>query len=167
MKTAGWNLFRLRNLVGAALVLGILVGVWLGDWFKGFGLGPGEGGSQSAKLLSTKGKPGESDRATADLVGFHADDDASDASEPKPAGLVKVLIDDRSYYLREGAKKTPIALEELVRLIEQTSPNEDGLKAVIERTATSRVSTEIKLFDALKEAGVAENSIYLAPQAVE
>jgi hypothetical protein len=166
-----WNPFKLRNLVGVALVLGIAAGVWLGDFFKGlgFGLGPGYGGGSASSGSGKTGGGSDSSSGTADLVGHHAEpSDADDAVPAVPSkDLVRILIDDRSYFLRQGKKKQPISLEALVRLIELTDPNEDGLRAMVDRTPSSRASAEIKLYDALKDAGIPANSVYLAPTAVE
>lgn len=166
MKISTWNPFRLRNVAVAALALGILAGIWLGDLFKGFGWGPGAGGSSTTQITPAKGKAKPTEGA-ADLVGYHDDHGTSEDSTPVPSSVVKVLIDDRSYYVRSGDKKRSISLEALVDLIERTEPNEDGLRAVVDRTDLSRVSAEIKLFEALKRAGVSDNAVYLTPQAVE
>jgi hypothetical protein len=169
MKIAAWNPLRLKNFVLVALALGILVGIWLGDFFKGFGWGPENAATNSPgdTPSSLVQQPGDDLDGRADLVGHHAEDASADAAARKPAGLVKVLIDDRAYFLRAENENEPIGLAALVELIGQTKPNDDGLKAVVERTSTSRVSAEVKLFDALKAAGVPENSVYLTPQAVE
>ena len=163
------NPFRMRNLLGGALALGILAGIWLGDLFRGFGLGPGQGTGQpkgSAGVTSPLDKsPGDS---AADLVGVNTGDEPGDepGAGPTSDGLVHVRIDDRKYFLIQDGKQYAIGVEALVQRIEQTEPNADGLRAVIERTASSRVSAEVRLFELLKEAGVPVNSIYLPPHAV-
>jgi len=165
----------LKNLVILALILGIVAGIWLGDLFKGlgFGLGPGLGGGSGAGTGTdspgnTSAKPAKLvTDDSADLVGYDSTDTISDSTASQSISLVKVLIDDREYFIRRGEKTLPIGLDALVTMIEGTKPNEDGLKAVVDRTATSRVSAEVKLFDALKAAGVQENSVYLAPQSVD
>jgi len=168
---AKWNPFRTRNVLVVALGLGILAGVWLGDFFKGFGLGPGQGpGLGPGAGRSASDGDGQISDDAADLVGLKrspADSDATPRRVPQ-GGLIKVLIDDRSYFLQHGESREEIELDALVDLIRQTRPNEDGLRAVIDRTATSRVTAEIKLFEALKEAGVpAKEAVYLNPTAVE
>jgi hypothetical protein len=158
--------FRLTNLVVVALILGILVGLWLGDLFKGLGWGPGEGGTSRA--TATQEHASVTDAGTeGDLVGFRDEGEETQSTTPKPSGLVRVLIDDRSYFVRDGEAKTSIALDALVRRIAETEPNEDGLQAIIDRTSASRVVTERNLRDALRKAGVAENSVYWTPHAVE
>lgn len=168
---AKWNPFKLRNLVGVALVLGIAAGVWLGDFFKGlgFGLGPGYGGGSASSGSGKSSGDGSDSSSGADLVGHHAEpNDADDAVPAAPSKeLVRILIDDRSYFLRQGKKKQPISLEALVRLIELTDPNEDGLRAMVDRTPSSRASVEDKLYAALKDAGIPANAIYVVPNAVE
>jgi hypothetical protein len=170
------NPFRMRNLVGGALALGLLAGIWLGDLFKGFGLGPGQGaglgpgqGPGTGRVAQVSGakRSRKSDPDPPDLVGQHAGEDDEPATAQPGDGLIKALIDDRRYSLRREGKRLPIELDELVRRIEQAEPNDDGLRAVIERTSASRVSAEDKLFDALRAAGVPMNSVYLAPQPVD
>lgn len=168
MKPTLRNPFRLRNFVLIALVLGIVAGIWLGDFFKGFGLGPGKGpgmgpgsGGTGSPGHSTTKLIGTSADDKADLVGHHTTDDSADGDTPKPAGLIKVVIDDRTYYVRRGKKLEPIKLPALVELIQQAPPNADGLKAVIERTGASRPSAEDKLFAALKSAGVDQDALYM------
>ncbi len=171
MKTvAKWNPLRTRNVLFVALGLGIVAGVWLGDLFKGFGWGPGQGPGLGPGTGRSAGDIDGSDADdAADLVGVKRSksDPESSPDRASPGGLIKVLIDDRSYFLLRGDSRGEIELGELVDLIRQTKPNEDGLRAVIDRTAESRVTTEDRLFDALKAAGVPSNAVYLTPTAVE
>ncbi len=174
MKTTTRNPLRFRNVAAAALGLGILAGIWLGDLFKGFGLGPGQGGGGSGTQSSgqTASKT-QVERLVddagddPDLVGYHEGDSANDTEAPPASTVVKVLIDDRNYYVRDGEKQRSISLEALVDLIRRTEANEDGLRAVVDRTNSSRVTAEVKLFEALKRAGVSDNAVYLTPQALE
>lgn len=171
MKLAALNLFRSRNILVVVLALGLLLGIWLGDLFKGFGWGPGAG-TGTTSPSSPGNSAAESSHGIADLVGHRTEtsnDESASEVEVKPGekGVVKVLIDDRNYFLRTGGKKQLIGLESLVQLIEHTQPDEDGLRAIIDRTPSSRATAELKLFDALKDAGVPANSVYLAPKAVE
>lgn len=180
MKLAAWNPFRLKNFVIVALILGIAAGIWLGDLFKGFGLGPGKGpgmgpgagggaspGHSSTKLI------GSTPDDNADLVGFHNEKSAHEVSgpneggAPKPKGLIKVLIDDRDYYVRRGKKLESIKLSALVELIQDAAPNEDGLKAIIERTAASRPTAEDNLIAALRSAGVDKDALLMPEQPVD
>jgi hypothetical protein len=78
-----------------------------------------------------------------------------------------VLIDDRSYFICRGDQKQPISLESLVRLIEETDPDEDGLRAMVDRTPASRASAEDRLRTTLEETGIPKNSVYWTPTAVE
>ncbi|MFO0918564.1 MAG: hypothetical protein U0872_09650 [Planctomycetaceae bacterium] len=157
MKFAKWNPFRLRNLALGALALGILVGIWLGDVFKGFG-----GGSSWGVGLENASPPESSNRT--DLVNFTTTDESE---SKRSSGLVRILIDDRDYFVRLPKEDRPIDLPTLVKLVKSREPNADGLRAVIDRTASSRPSAEQRLKDALKEAGIPEKSVYLKPTAVD
>lgn len=173
MKRSFWNPFRFRRMAGAALVIGVLVGIWLGDLFKGFGWGPGD--SQSVVTSKSDQPPEENipsestsnEDQAADLVGYHATEPASTPEEPIVQGIVKVLIDGRSYFLRMASKKQEISLEDLVLLIAKTPPDDDGLRVIIDRTETSRVSAEDNLFEALKRAGISTNEIKLQDVPVD
>jgi hypothetical protein len=166
---AKWNPFRTRNVLAVALGLGIVAGIWLGDLFKGFGWGPGQGPGLGSGESAGNSAGSSSSDGTTDLVGLSRM--KSDPDEKTGAGkqgpLIKVLIDDRSYYLQDVDGPEPIELHELVELIRKARPDQDGLRAIIDRTSTSRVTAEVKLFDALKEAGIPANSVYIAPTAVE
>lgn len=150
MKVAKWNPFRLRNIVVGALVLGIAAGIWLADVFKGLGGGNtfGVGFSDSS---ATKSKD------QAELVGYSKPDGRSPAST---AGLMRILIDDRDYYLLLKDEDQPIDLESLVQRVKETNPNDDGLRAIVNCTAESRPSAELKLKDAFQAAGIPKKAVY-------
>lgn len=157
MKVARWNPFRLRNLALAALAIGIIAGLWLGDLFNGFG------GGNSVGVGFTDSSTTKSQDRT-DLVGYAKPAGQSTAST---AGLVRILIDDRHYYLCLEDEDQPIELKSLVELVKSTPPNDDGLRAIVDRTAASRASAEHKLSEALKAAGIPEKAVYLKPAGRE
>ncbi len=175
MKAAAWNPFRLKNMVLMALVLGIAAGIWLGDLFKGFGLGPGEGaglgpgaGSHESPGQTTTQLISQTGEDNADLVGHHTEEELNNEPEPKPVrGPVKVLIDGRDYFVQRNGASETIPLLELVTLIQRAKPDEDGRRVIIDRTADSRPSAEIKLTEALKSAGISENAVTITPRAVD
>ena len=168
MKAPRWNPFRPRNAIGGALVLGILAGIWLGELFKGFGLGLGPE-SQESRVESQESESQEA-RDKIQEPEEHAESSLALDSRPSTldsTGPVHVLIDDRSYFVRDGEERREIELPALVQLIERTIPNEDGLKAVVNRTPASRTTVENRLFAALKEAGISKSAVYMPEQAVE
>jgi len=157
MKVAKWNPFRLRNLALGALVLGILAGLWLGDVFKGFG-----GGDSLGIGLGNSGP--RTSRSRTELANFTTADESEADGE---SGLVRILIDDRDYFVRLPKEDRPIDLATLVKLVKSKAPNADGLRAIIDRTSASRPSAEHRLLAALKEAGIPEKGVYLRPEPVD
>lgn len=152
--------FRMRYVVGGALVLGIAAGVWLGDWFKGFGPG-GDG---------TTGGLGTGDGVKTSLVG-ESPPELGVTAETTTVGLVtsmlRVVIKDRSYFLRDGETDTPIELPALVDAVKQHPADDDGIKLRLYRSNTARVTAELQLREALHAAGVSDAAIYVSPDAVE
>ncbi len=155
-RSPGW--FRLRNLLGGALVVGVICGVWLGDFLPGLGTGGGIGfGVGSTGVMGT---PTGVDRAAEFNVGKeHVD---------KTAGKsLRVVVKDWNYFVRTGDKDTPITLEDLVERVAQLPGDADGIKLRVYRTESARATAEHRLQDALKTASVAESAIYFAPDIVE
>lgn len=149
------GLFKFRNVVGVALVLGIAAGVWMGDLFKGFGTG-GDGvgiGRSGTTGLSADAAPEQA-----------VDLGVSGAAHRQP---YRVVIKDRSYFLREGAADTPVTLEKLVELVTASPGDEDGVRVRVYQTESARVTAGVRLRDALKAADVPESAAYWSPDAVE
>ncbi len=160
-----WRLLSTRNVLGGVLVAGIAAGLYLGDLFKGFGfgnsLGLGTGGKSNS---SQEAKQGAEDGAAKTVVQSKT---TTITPEPtrKPAKkqtnhqVVKVVIADRSYFVRSTESDQATDLAELVELVNSASGDDDGIRVRIYRKPTSRTSTELALRDALLEAGVNENQI--------
>lgn len=173
MKLGALNPFRFRALLPAVLAVGLLLGVWLGDLFQGFGWGPGQGGGNSQGHAQQKSSA-DSDDGEADLVGVRATEASakmlltteSDDANPNEDRLIHALIDGRNYFVLRGKKKEPIGLTELIDLIKDTRPNEDGGRAIIDRTKDSRPSAEENLKMGLQDAGLT-GAVYWTGRAIE
>lgn len=148
---------QMKYVIGGALILGIAAGVWLGDLFKGVGAGNGVGIGQSGWS-----GPGTNESAPAVDLGVSAETAAGAA----PVTL-RVVIKDRSYYLRSGDSETPIDLEALVAMVQSATGDDDGIKLRIYKTETARVSAEMQLRDLLKNADVGESSIFTSQEIAE
>ena len=151
--------FRMRYVVGGALVLGIAAGVWLGDWFKGFGPGgTGTGfGTSNTDGVQTSVGDGVAD------IGVATDRPASAVTLP----TLRVVIRDRSYFLRDGDQETPIELPDLVDLVVKHPADEDGLKLRVYRANSARAKTVDDLAHAVRSASVADAAVYISQDAVE
>jgi hypothetical protein len=156
------SLFRKRNFLGAALLAGVGLGVYLGKFNFGWGggnqLGIGSGGAETQVTTAAGNiKPLEPTKEKEELP----------ISVPD---VVRILIDERQYYLRSdnsGDQDVPIELPKLMRLIEQAPGDNDGLRLRVYLKATARASAEENLKTALKEAGISEASVFWVPAPVK
>lgn len=155
------RLFSTRNMMGVVLIAGIAAGVYLGDFMKG----PGWGGSSKGTGNSTgTGKDGTIDQQ-------HVTDKTEAAPENVVAQpqtpVVKVVIADRSYFLRSAEGDQPIELDQVVAQAIAAKGDEDGVKIRIYRKLSSYTSAELALQDALVAAGVSDKQIVWPPNPVD
>jgi hypothetical protein len=168
MKIRAPNPLRPRNAIGLALVLGILAGIWLGDLFQGFGLGPGSGSesqgpsdeSRKPEGQESRGESQESEKKSGSTL-------AVDSRRSTLDSPVRVVIDGRSYFVRQDDGLREITLPELIELVERTPPSEDGLKIFVDATRNSRAAAEVNLSRALDEAGIPRSAIHMPIMAGE
>lgn len=150
---------RMRYIIGGALVLGIVAGVWLSDLLKGLGSGNGVGIGQAG----LEGVAVQIDPATTGSdLGL-----SSESTTGVAATSLKVLIKDRGYFLRTGDLDSTIDLEALVPMVQAATGDDDGIKLRIYRSGTARVTAELQLREALRAADVAEGAIYTSPGMTE
>lgn len=158
------SLFRKRNFLGAALLAGIGLGVYLGKLNFGWG-----GGNQFG--IGSIGT--ETQVSVAPAAGNTRPLEATKEKEELPIAVpdvVRILIDDRQYYLRSengGDQGVPISLPNLIRLVEQAPGDEDGLRVRVYRRVTARAATEEALKTALADAGINEAAIFWVPTPIK
>lgn len=150
-------MFKVRYLIGTALVLGIAAGVWLGEFWKGFGWGGGSGFGQGDSLLVTT-QPTNSTTPP-------AEDDTRDS--PTSTQTVRVVIRDRSYYLKQSLEEQPITLQDLVALVQRAQGDEDGIRLRVYRAESSRATAELQLQEALRAVDIPESAIYWSPEVTQ
>lgn len=161
-------LFRKRNVLGAALVAGIGLGVYLGQ-FKGLGLGGGshlgigtsDGGAADGNAQAVAGstapilKPLESNKS----------EDAILTSD-----VIRILIDDRDFLVRSaktGDSGVSVPLPKLIKLVQQAPGDADGIRVRISMKTNARASAEEKLRKELEAAGIDDAAILWLPTPVQ
>jgi hypothetical protein len=169
-QNSGSRLFTKRNILGAVLVAGIAVGVYLSDLFKGFGLGDGT----ASKTTQESTEPDDATENTAQTVASIDSAASIDPTTPpdleKPAAVpaqasqvVKVVIADRSYFVRSPEGDQSAELKQVVALAGAASGDEDGIRVRVYRRLSSRTTAEIALRDALVAAGITdEQTVWIA-----
>lgn len=162
-------LFRKRNILGAALVAGIGLGVYLGQ-FKGLFFGSGSnfgiGTSDGQKQSSTESSNGSSDDSKTVATTESPDEIKSDLPTVIP-DVVKVLIDERQFLLRQPTGDTPIALSKLMQIVKQAPGDSDGFRVRIYEKASARPSAEEKLKEALVESEIPDSAVLWVPTPVK
>ncbi len=164
-------LFRKRNVLGAALLAGIGLGIYLGA-FKGPGLGGsgsnGDGAGDGKTNASTgSGEPLKGRSETADNITPVDDEDPVPVVDQK---VVRVVIDEESFLLRstkDGSGDVPISLPKLTRLIEKATGDADGLRVRIYEKLTARPAAEESLKKALTAAGIPDSAVFWVPTPVK
>lgn len=153
------GLFRLRNLLVGALAIGVICGIWLGDFLPGLGLGGGGFGVG----VGPNGILGISSGTNADAE-FNVGAEHPDKSNGKS---LRVVVKDWNYFVRSTGGDQPIGLEDLVDRVKELPGDADGIQLRVYRTESARATAEQRLQDALKAANVAESAVYVAPDIVE
>jgi hypothetical protein len=149
-----WGLLSKRNILGAVLVAGIVAGVYLADFWKGFGggssLGIGIGDKSQTATTTTDAKPD----------GTYEDIAATPHESPT---VVKVVIANWSYALRTADGEQPVELSQIVELAKSAKGDDDGIRVRIYRKLSSRAKAETDLESALTAAGIQEKEIVFMP----
>lgn len=149
----GPGLFRLRNMLGGALIVGLITGAYFSDWVPGLG----SGGNATISLNADATDKGDN---TAE---FNVGTETGHGT----GGPLKVVIKDWNYFVRVGKTDTPIELADLIAAIGTAKGDPDGIRLRVYRTDSARATAEHKLQDALKTAGIAESAVYFSPEPVE
>ncbi len=165
-KSRGW-LFRKRYILGTALIAGVIVGQYLPDFWNGFG----GGSTPSVGIGDPKtGTPGEltdgsADKTTDTDTDKPAEDDIKLPAEVPP--VTKVVIDDRSYFIRSADGDRPVEIAEVIALTKAAAGDANGIRVIVYRKGTSRPSAEHALQDAFNEAKISETAIFWVPTTTQ
>ena len=154
------GIFRKRNVLGLTLIAGMVVGTYLPNIWKGFGGGStwgiGIGDPADGLQIETQ------DASTDDEL-----DATIPAAQPQPQSLIKVIIDERSFFIRSATGDRPTELTEIIALATAATGDADGFRVKIYRKGSSRPSAENALNDALSKADIAESAVLWVPTEIE
>ena len=169
---SGWNLRR-RVVAGGAV--GILaLGIWLGSWFRGFGLGGGDGGEQVSDANGGIPATVAPDEVSVDLGQETVlKSPAGTGSDEAKSGTVAVLVTGDSYLLArapfEDATALPAPLSqhfvpaELTAIVSQAQSvpgTESGIRVRVYQHKSSTIGAYSTLLQALKDAGLDDGAIH-------
>lgn len=162
---------RLRGPLGVVGVVGVALGLYLGGFLKGFGLGdhsPGTANTPSTQV-SDEG-PNTPVRTKVASQTTTGDEDVDLGSPvrpgtqmPKPE-TVDVIIDGDSYHFRNpqtyAIESKPVSAEEVLAKVRTATGNSDGIRVKIYRKASALPSAEARLAAVLESDGIKQTATY-------
>ncbi|MFN0054209.1 MAG: hypothetical protein ACKV0T_18695 [Planctomycetales bacterium] len=141
---------KTRNLIGAGLLVAFVAGSYLGGLFPKLGGGPGIGFGG--------GESGASSSSQVDEAPDEGSDSPRESADNDPR-VLHVRIDGKAYAIVTAKGARDSSLEQLVSQVDRHPGDDQGIRVRVSRRPNSKPSAEIKLRDALVEAGVAEEEI--------
>ena len=144
-----------RYILGAALIAGVIVGQYLPNFWKGFGGGSITGVGIGDPAYGTKSE--QSDNPAVKPV----EDDTKPLGNVPP--VIKVVIDDRSYFIRSAEGDRPVEIAEVIALAKAAAGDTAGIRVKVYRKGTSRQTTENALLDAFNEAKISDTVVFWVP----
>ncbi len=150
-----------RKAVGAGALGLVALGIWLGQYFPGFGLGKGLGfGTGSTESTGT----------STDQVADRPKDSTPSAtlvstSDPAPPGKaperMRIIIDGDHFVLASsdsGMEGKTLDATEIAQLAKATTGDDQGIRVRIERTKNATNGAKQVLFEALDAAGITRDA---------
>ncbi len=155
-----------RKAAGAGALGLVALGIWLGQFFPGFGLGKGLGFGTGSDGSQSSG-PGDDARETA-AESSPADPSSSLVtiqSPARPTALpperLRVIIDGDRYLLASadtGQAGEVLDATEIAQRAKATTGDDQGIHIRIERTKRATAGARQALFEALDAAGITRDS---------
>ena len=111
-------------------------------------------------------------RSSTDTDVSETPDDTEETASTGPR-MLHILIDGRELFVDAGSSAVdeppdwqPIGLNEVVKRSRDIPPNVAGLRVLISRRGSSRVSAEMDLLEALHQAGITDDEIHIEEKLV-
>jgi len=154
---------RKRLIAGGAVVL-LIVGAWLGNLFKGFGVGGSESGTGNEAEVNLTA-PTEAHTETPQQV-------ETPAVEPETSPVLTVLVDADQFRIQSGSDASATfataTLDEIVKRARESTGDEHGVRVRLRFRENAQNGATSDLFKALQErAGIDREAIVEAPGFVE
>jgi hypothetical protein len=151
-----------RKAVGFGALGLVALGIWLGQYFPGFGLGKGLGfgtGSENTGTSQTESSPERPSSGNPSAAVTSLETPAVPPGLP-PARL-RVIIDGDRYILAKsdsGAEGEALDPTEIAQRTKSTTGDDQGIRIRIERTKRATAGARQSLLEALDAAGITRDS---------
>lgn len=159
-----------RKVVGVGALGLVALGVWLGQYFPGFGLGKGLGFGTGAESTGNSNAEPQLERPT---TGSPSASVVSRELPPAPGMAptrMRVIIDGDKYVLakddtgREGEALDPT---EIAQRAKATTGDDQGIRIRIERTKRATAGARQALLEALDAAGITRDARHESTEFLE
>ena len=156
-----------RNVTRAATGgIAAVIAVLLLMFMNGFGGGDGDSDSDTGGDNLIVSTDTQKDAGDKDQKGGEGDAGGLAVAEQQALedGVLEILIDETEYFLvlpGEEPIYRPSGVADLVALAKQTRGDSNGIRVKILRRETSRTQAEVALKQALADAGVGEDAVYM------
>ncbi|QDT56742.1 hypothetical protein Pan44_48020 [Caulifigura coniformis] len=151
-----------RKAVGAGALGLVALGIWLGQYFPGFGLGKGLGFGTGSGDSGTAGTETSSEEPrTGTPSATIVSSETPSAAGVVPPERLRVIIDGDHYVLassESGQEGKTLDATEIAQLTKSTTGDDQGIRIRIERTKRATAGARQALFEALDAAGITRDS---------
>ncbi|MDA0281976.1 MAG: hypothetical protein O3B86_01360 [Planctomycetota bacterium] len=148
-------LLKKRTIAGGLIIIGAVLGTFMSGLLPGFGSG-------SPALFQ---EPASNEPATSRVASSQP---AAIADLVTPVVVLEVRIENHNYLVPDhsAAGYRQVNLDELVKLAQSTTGNDDGIRVRIVRTKSARLVSWSTLYDALEKSGLPRDSIRMPKELV-
>jgi glycine/D-amino acid oxidase-like deaminating enzyme len=153
-----------KRLIAVAAVLLLAIGAWLGNLFKGFGLGgPGSGtGEETSVNLA----------APTDELPPQPPEPETPVVESEPSGVLTIVVESDQFRIQSGADAdaafAPTTLDDIVARAKESTGDEHGVRVRLRFHQNAQNGAISDLYKALQEQAVLDReAIIEAPGYVD
>ena len=159
---------KTRTIAGGLVVAGVVLGSFMSGLLPGMGSGSGTAVQVSA-VSETVPTPDIAPDAPLQDPEPVEPPEAASVSPTQPAAVLEVRIDDHSYLVPENGSTgfRQAELDDIVRLAQATTGNDDGIRVRIVRTRSARFAAWSALYDSLEKSGLSRDSIRMPKELIE
>jgi hypothetical protein len=159
---------KTRTIAGGLVVIGAVIGSLMSGLLPGLGPGSGIGVQASASGDPDSGSPNTPDEPQPEPATID-EPPAATVEVAAPPSVLEVRVDQHDYLVSDGSADgfRTAQLDDVVKLAQSTTGNDDGIRVRIMRTKSARLVAWSTLHDALEKSGLARDSIRMPKQLID
>jgi hypothetical protein len=161
-----------RKAIGAGALGLVALGIWLGQYFPGFGLGKGLGfGTGSTDSSGSKTSPaGSSTERSGQPSATVATETPSARPATPPPQRLRVIIDGDRYILAsgdEGIAGETLDPTEIAQRTKQAAGDDQGIRLRVERTKRATTGARQALLEAIDAAQIPRDALHESTEFID